>query len=44
MGVAASRFWKAGNVVYKKVVELQGVDLMLTRGKGRGEVRVSSVA
>jgi hypothetical protein len=40
-GVAVTRFWKAGNVDYKKVVELRGVDLEVYRGKGREEVRVS---
>ena len=40
-GVTVTRFWKAGNVDYKKVVELRGVDLEAYRGKGREEVRVS---
>ena len=40
-GVAVTRYWKAGNVDYKKVVELKGVDLETYRGKGREEVRVS---
>ncbi len=40
-GVAVTRFWKAGSVDYKKVVELRGVDLEVYRGKGREEVRVS---
>lgn len=40
-GVSVTRFWKAGNVDYKKVVELKGVDLELYRGKAREEVRVS---
>ncbi|MBK9160410.1 MAG: YqaJ viral recombinase family protein [Nitrosomonadales bacterium] len=40
-GVAVTRYWKAGNVDYKKVVELQGVDLEQYRGKMREEVRVS---
>jgi hypothetical protein len=39
-GVAVTRYWKAGNVDYKKVVELRGVDLEVYRGKGREEVRV----
>jgi putative phage-type endonuclease len=41
-GVAVTRFWKAGNVDYKKVVELRGVDLKVYRGKAREEVRVTS--
>jgi hypothetical protein len=40
-GVAVTRYWKAGNVDYKKVAELRGVDLEVYRGKGREEVRVS---
>ena len=40
-GVAVTRYWKAGNVEYKRVPELQGVDLELYRGKMREEVRVS---
>ena len=37
----ATGYWKAGNVDYKKVAELKGVDLERYRGKGREEVRVS---
>jgi putative phage-type endonuclease len=40
-GVAVTRYWKAGSVDYKKVVELRGIDLEVYRGKGREEVRVS---
>jgi predicted phage-related endonuclease len=40
-GVSVTRYWKAGNVDYKKVVELQGVDLERYRGKAREEVRVT---
>ena len=40
-GVAVTRYWKAGNVEYKRVPELQGVDLELYRGKMREEVRVT---
>lgn len=40
-GVTVTRFWKAGSVDYKKVVELKGVDLEIYRGKAREEVRVS---
>ncbi len=43
-GVTVTRFWKAGNVDYKKVVELRGVDLEAYRGKGREDVRVSVAA
>ncbi len=40
-GVTVTRFWKAGNVDYKKVQVLQGMDLNQFRGKAREEVRVS---
>ena len=40
-GVTVTRFWKAGSVDYKKVVELKGVDLERYRGRGREEVRVT---
>jgi putative phage-type endonuclease len=40
-GVSVTRYWKAGNVDYKKVVELRGVDLDSYRGKAREEVRVT---
>ena len=40
-GVTVTRFWKAGSVDYKKVVELKGVDLERYRGKAREEVRVT---
>lgn len=39
-GVSVTRFWKQGNVDYKKVPALQGVDLDNYRGKMREEVRV----
>ena len=41
-GVSVTRFWKAGNVDYKKVPALRGVDLDAYRGKGREEVRVTA--
>ena len=41
-GVTVTRFWKAGNVDYKKVIELRGVDLEAYRGKAREEVRVTT--
>lgn len=40
-GVSVTRFWKQGNVDYKKVPVLQGVDLEVYRGKMREEVRVT---
>jgi putative phage-type endonuclease len=40
-GVTVTRFWKAGAVDYKRVVELKGVDLEKYRGKAREEVRIS---
>ena len=40
-GVVVTRYWKVGNVDYKKVPELQGVDLEQYRGKMREEVRVT---
>jgi hypothetical protein len=35
-GVSVTRYWKAGNADYKKVMELKGVDLERYRGTGRG--------
>ena len=43
-GVSVTRYWKAGSVDYKKVTELQGVDLGMYRGKMREEVRVTVVS
>lgn len=40
-GVSVTRFWKAGNVDYKKVPQLKGIDLDAYRGNAREEVRVS---
>jgi putative phage-type endonuclease len=40
-GVLVTRFWKQGSVDYKKVPQLQGVDLTQYRGKAREEVRVT---
>lgn len=40
-GVSVTRFWKIGNVDYKRVPELIGVDLNLYRGSMREEVRVT---
>lgn len=42
-GVSVTRYWKAGNVDYKKVPELRGVDLDVYRGKAREEFRISMV-
>lgn len=41
-GVSVTRYWKQGNVDYKNVPELQGVDLAIYRGKMREEVRVTT--
>ena len=41
-GVAVTRFWKQGNVDYKKVPALRGVDLTPYRSTGREEIRVTS--
>jgi len=43
-GVAVARFWKAGSVDYKRVIELKGVDLEQYRGKGREEIRVTAAS
>lgn len=40
-GVTVSRYWKLGNVDYKRIPALQGLDLTPWRGKGREETRVS---
>lgn len=40
-GVQVTRFWKAGNVDYKRVPGLAGVDLNAYRAAAREEVRVS---
>ncbi len=42
-GVSVVKLWKAGNVDYKKVPQLVGVDLSRYRGQGREEVRVTVV-
>lgn len=39
-GVSVTRYWKQGNVDYKKVPQLKGVDLSPYRGKARQEVRI----
>ena len=43
-GVTVTRFWKAGNVDYKKVPVLVGLDLAKYRGKAREEVRFALVS
>lgn len=43
-GISVTRYWKAGNVDYKRVPALQGVDLENYRGKAREEVRISIVS
>ena len=40
-GVSVTKYWKQGNVDYKKVPELQGVDLEKYRSKMREEVRIT---
>ena len=40
-GVKVSRYWKTGNIDYKKIPELKGVDLEKYRGAAREEVRVT---
>jgi len=40
-GVMVTRYWKNGSVDYKRVSELQGVDLEQYRGKSREEIRVT---
>ena len=40
-GVTVTRYWKAGNVDYKKVPVLQGLELSSYRGKVREEIRVT---
>jgi len=43
-GVVVTRYWKAGNVNYKAIPELAGVDLEQYRGKSKEEVRVTVVS
>ena len=40
-GVSVTRYWRAGNIEYKKVPELTGVNLERYRAGGREEVRVT---
>ena len=39
--VSVTRFFKQGNVDYKRVPQLAGVDLESFRGRGRVEVRIT---
>ena len=39
-GDTVTRYWKQGNVDYKRIPALQGLDLSPWRGKSREEVRV----
>lgn len=41
-GVSVTRYWKAGNVEYKKIPALNGLNLDAYRGKSREEVRVTA--
>lgn len=41
-GVSVTRYWKQGNVDYKRIPALQGLDLSPYRGKARQEVRVTA--
>ena len=41
-GITVSQFWKRGNVDYKKVPALKGVDLEAFRGPSRLETRVTA--
>lgn len=40
-GVTVTRYWRQGNVDYKRIPALQGQDLSLYRGKAREELRIS---
>ena len=40
-GVTVTRYWKQGNVDYKKVPQLQGQDLTAYRSQSRQEIRVT---
>ena len=42
-GVSVTRYWKAGNVDYKRVPQLQGVNLNAHRGSAREELRVTAL-
>lgn len=40
-GVSVTRYWRQGNVDYKLIPALKGLDLTVWRGKAREEVRVT---
>lgn len=40
-GVSVTRYWKQGNVDYKRIPALQGLELSAYRGKARQEVRIT---
>lgn len=40
-GVSVTRYWRQGNVDYKRIPVLKGLDLTAWRGKSREEVRVT---
>lgn len=42
-GVAVTKFWKSGNVDYKRIPALEGTDLESYRAKSRQEVRITSL-
>jgi hypothetical protein len=42
-GVSVTRIWRRGNVEYKRVPELVGVDLDQYRGPSRHDVRIAMV-
>ena len=41
-GVSVTRLWKRGNVEYKRVPQLAGIDLEGYRGPAREEVRITT--
>jgi hypothetical protein len=41
-GVSVIRLWKRGNVEYKRVPQLAGIDLEGYRGPAREEVRITT--
>lgn len=40
-GVMVTRYWKQGSIEYKKVLQIQGIDLEIYRGKSREEIRLT---
>lgn len=41
-GVTVTRYWRQGTINYKKVPQLEGIDLSLFRRKGTEEVRITT--